>query len=79
MKCSPLFIDQWSVKWCCWYIGYFSPSLLFSGVYVLAASSRPDLIDPALLRPGRIDKILLCDIPSEVVGERDREREGRQR
>lgn len=35
------------------------------GVYVLAASSRPDLIDPALLRPGRIDKILLCDIPSE--------------
>ena len=35
-----------------------------SGVYVLAATSRPDLIDPALLRPGRLDKSLLCDLPS---------------
>ncbi|KAJ1963872.1 Peroxisome biosynthesis protein pex1, partial [Dispira parvispora] len=34
------------------------------GVYVLAATSRPDLIDPALLRPGRLDKALLCDLPS---------------
>lgn len=34
------------------------------GVYVLAATSRPDLIDPALLRPGRLDKSLLCDMPS---------------
>ncbi|GME32610.1 Peroxisome biosynthesis protein PAS1 [Neofusicoccum parvum] len=35
-----------------------------SGVYILAATSRPDLIDPALLRPGRLDKSLLCDMPS---------------
>ena len=35
------------------------------GVYVLAATSRPDLIDPALLRPGRLDKALLCDMPDE--------------
>ncbi|CAD6586363.1 MAG: Peroxisome biosynthesis protein pex1 [Tremellales sp. Tagirdzhanova-0007] len=36
------------------------------GVYVLAATSRPDLIDPALLRPGRLDKALLCDMPSQA-------------
>ncbi|OMP84944.1 Peroxisome biosynthesis protein PAS1 [Diplodia seriata] len=35
-----------------------------SGVYILAATSRPDLIDPALLRPGRLDKSLICDMPS---------------
>lgn len=37
-----------------------------SGVYVLAATSRPDLIDSALLRPGRLDKSLLCDLPDEA-------------
>ena len=31
--------------------------------------SRPDLLDPALLRPGRLDKSLLCDMPS--VDERE--------
>ena len=36
-----------------------------SGVYVLAATSRPDLIDPALLRPGRLDKSLICDMPNQ--------------
>ncbi|KAJ1980877.1 Peroxisome biosynthesis protein pex1, partial [Dimargaris verticillata] len=37
-----------------------------NGVYVLAATSRPDLIDPALLRPGRLDKALLCDLPNQA-------------
>lgn len=36
------------------------------GVYILAATSRPDLIDSALLRPGRLDKSVICNIPSEA-------------
>ncbi|XP_015435576.1 PREDICTED: peroxisome biogenesis protein 1 [Dufourea novaeangliae] len=36
------------------------------GVAVVAASSRPDLLDPALLRPGRLDKSLYCPLPDQV-------------
>ena len=35
-------------------------------VFILAATSRPDLIDPALLRPGRLDKCVYCPMPDEV-------------
>lgn len=33
------------------------------GVVVVAASNRPALIDPALLRPGRIDELLYVSVP----------------
>eukprot|EP00210_Caulerpa_lentillifera_P008248 g7873.t1 len=33
------------------------------GVYLIAATNRPDIIDPALLRPGRLDKILYVALP----------------
>ena len=35
------------------------------GVCVVAATSRPDLIDAALLRPGRLDRLLYCGFPTE--------------
>lgn len=37
---------------------------LSQDIFILAATSRPDLIDPALLRPGRIDKLLHCPMPN---------------
>ena len=33
-------------------------------VYVVAATNRPELVDPAFLRPGRVDKLLFVPLPS---------------
>ena len=38
----------------------FSPDL---GVIVMAATNRPDVLDPALLRPGRFDRQVTVDLP----------------
>lgn len=35
-------------------------------VYVIAATNRPDMIDPAMLRPGRLDKTLYVDLPNSL-------------
>jgi cell division protease FtsH len=38
-------------------------------VIVMAASNRPDVLDPALLRPGRFDRRVILDLPD--IGDRE--------
>jgi cell division protease FtsH len=41
-----------------------------SGVILIAATNRPDILDPALLRPGRFDRQIAVDVP-DLLGRRD--------
>ena len=38
-----------------------------TGIIVIAATNRPDILDPALLRPGRFDRQVTVDVP-DVLG-----------
>ena len=40
------------------------------GVILIAATNRPDVLDPALLRPGRFDRQIVVDLP-DVKGRED--------
>ncbi len=40
-----------------------------TGVIVMAATNRPDVLDPALLRPGRFDRQVVVDLPDIVERE----------
>jgi transitional endoplasmic reticulum ATPase len=36
-------------------------------VVVIAATNRPDIVDPALLRPGRFDRMILTPVPDKAT------------
>lgn len=40
------------------------------GIIILAATNRPDILDPALLRPGRFDRQIVVDSP-DLQGRKD--------
>ena len=40
-----------------------------ANVIVLAATNRPDVLDPALMRPGRFDRKVILDLPDRIERE----------
>ncbi|MFZ5595709.1 MAG: ATP-dependent zinc metalloprotease FtsH [Bacillota bacterium] len=45
----------------------FSPN---EGIIIIAATNRPDILDPALLRPGRFDRQVVVDVP-DLTGRKE--------
>ncbi len=45
----------------------FNPN---EGIIIVAATNRPDILDPALLRPGRFDRQIVVDVP-DVTGRKE--------
>jgi cell division protease FtsH len=39
------------------------------GIIIIAATNRPDVLDPALLRPGRFDRQIVVDMPNSTERE----------
>lgn len=39
-------------------------------IVIVAATNRPDIIDPALLRPGRFDRVILVSAPDKTTREK---------
>ena len=37
-----------------------------TGVIVMAATNRPDILDKALLRPGRFDRLVYLELPNLI-------------
>lgn len=40
------------------------------GIIIVAATNRPDILDPALLRPGRFDRQIVVDVP-DLTGRKE--------
>ena len=36
-------------------------------VFIIGATNHPDIIDPAILRPGRLDQLIYIPLPDETV------------